>query len=140
MKTIKIIMRLGHIVYSVVRNRCPRCHRGKVFEDDNPYRLRFLFRMKKSCDHCQELYEKEPGYFFGAMFVSYALTSLAFFIVFMMDLLWFHLGISLLYFLLPAVVLISPVTFQWSRLIWLNFFIRYDKNLIDQPILPEPEK
>jgi hypothetical protein len=96
--------------------------------------------MKKSCDYCQELYEKEPGYFFGAMFVSYAMTSLAFFIVFMMDLLWFHLGLTLLYFLLPSVILISPVTFQWSRLIWLNFFIRYDKKLIDRSVLTEPDK
>ncbi|TAH42857.1 MAG: DUF983 domain-containing protein [Bacteroidetes bacterium] len=82
--------------------------------------------MESECSHCGERYEKEPGYFFGAMFVSYALTALVFFIVLVLDFTIFHLGLSLLLILIPAVLILSPVTFQWSRLIWLNFFIRYN--------------
>lgn len=122
-------MALTNILYSVVKNRCPKCHQGKVFQKDNPYNLKYLFKMESVCSHCGERYEKEPGYFFGAMFVSYALTALVFFIMLVLDFAFFHLGLSLLLILIPAVLILSPVTFQWSRLIWLNFFIRYNPNL-----------
>ncbi|HNQ62032.1 MAG TPA: DUF983 domain-containing protein [Bacteroidia bacterium] len=82
--------------------------------------------MEKKCDHCDEIYEKEPGYFYGAMFVSYTLSAIIFFIFLVLDFTIFHLGLSLLLILIPAVLIFSPVTFRWSRLIWLNFFIRFD--------------
>ncbi len=122
-------MALTNILYSVVKNRCPKCHQGKVFQKDNPYNLKYLFKMETVCSNCAERYEKEPGYFFGAMFVSYALTAMVFFIVLVLDFTLFHLGLSLLLILIPAVLILSPVTFQWSRLIWLNFFIRYSPEL-----------
>lgn len=122
-------MALKNILYSVVKNRCPRCHSGRVFEKNNPYNLKYLFKMDKQCSHCNERYEKEPGYFYGAMFVSYAFSALIFFIVLVLDFTLFHLGLSLLLILIPAVLIFSPVTFQWSRLIWLNFFIKYDPKL-----------
>jgi hypothetical protein len=91
--------------------------------------------MEAVCEHCHERYEKEPGYFFGAMFVSYALTAFLFFIVLVLDFTVFHLGLSLLYFLIPAVLILSPLTFQWSRLIWLNFFIRFNPALAKKALV-----
>lgn len=122
-------MRLSGILFSVFNNKCPRCHQGKVFEKSNPYNLKYLFRMQPVCQHCHERYEKEPGYFYGAMYVSYALTSLFFIILFLLDIFFFHLGISLLFLLIPGILLISPLTFRWSRLIWLNFFIKHDPSV-----------
>lgn len=100
-----------------------------VFSKNSAYDLKNLFKMEAVCSHCGERYEKEPGYFYGAMFVSYALTALVFFIILVLDFTFFHLGLSLLLFLIPAVLILSPVTFRWSRLIWLNLFIRYDASL-----------
>ncbi len=122
-------MRINQIMYSVLFNRCPRCHQGKVFEKSNPYDLSNLFRMHPVCEHCQERYEKEPGYFFGAMFVSYGFTAFLFFVILVLDFAFFHLGLTLLYFLIPGVLILSPLIFRWSRLIWLNFFIRYNPEL-----------
>lgn len=122
-------------MYSVVNNRCPKCHQGKVFTKNSPYNLKYLFKMEAVCEHCHERYEKEPGYFFGAMFVSYALTAFLFFIVLVLDFTVFHLGLSLLYFLIPAVLILSPLTFQWSRLIWLNFFIRFNPALAKKALV-----
>src|SRR5262245_55169361 len=50
---------------AVLRMRCPRCRTGRVF--------RSLFRMNDPCPHCGLLFEREEGYFLGAMYVSYAL-------------------------------------------------------------------
>ncbi|MBP6334041.1 MAG: DUF983 domain-containing protein [Bacteroidia bacterium] len=122
-------MRITQVLYSVWNNKCPRCHQETVFEKANPYNLKFMFRMKPVCAHCEERYEKEPGYFYGAMYVSYALTSLFFIILFLLDIFFFHLGTQLLFILIPGILLISPITFRWSRLIWLNMFIKYNPAL-----------
>ena len=120
---------LTEIIYSMAANKCPRCHQGKVFTHNNPYRLQGgMLKMEKTCSHCGEIYEKEPGYFFGAMYVSYALTSgwfISWFIMYGLFLDWytaFFIG-----FQAVTILMLSPLTFRWSRIIWLNFFVRYDK-------------
>ena len=68
-------MRLTEIIYSTVANKCQRCHQGKLFVHSNPYRYSGMLAMEKTCSQCGEVYENEPEYFFGAMYVSYALTT-----------------------------------------------------------------
>jgi uncharacterized protein (DUF983 family) len=57
-------------VKSILRQRCPRCHTGTIF-------LYSIFRgfpkMHDRCPVCDLKFEREPGYFLGAMYVSYAL-------------------------------------------------------------------
>ena len=50
--------------------KCPRCRIGKVF-DGPTYSFRAQ-RMNEFCPHCSLKFEREPGYFYVAMFVSYA--------------------------------------------------------------------
>lgn len=121
-------MMLAEIIYSMAANKCPRCHQGKVFTYNNPYRFNGMLAMEKTCSHCGEVYEKEPGYFFGAMYVSYALTS-GWFIV------WFALynfvlnwtTSFFLIFMAVSILVLSPLSFRWARIIWINFFVRFDK-------------
>ncbi|WP_432670249.1 hypothetical protein [Flavobacterium sp. SM2513] len=51
--------------------KCPHCEKGQVFyKNGNP----FLFqmpKMNKNCQECGHRFEREPGYFFGAMYGSY---------------------------------------------------------------------
>jgi uncharacterized protein (DUF983 family) len=47
--------------------RCPRCGQEKLF--------RGLFRMKEDCGTCGLHYEREAGYFVGAIYVNYAATT-----------------------------------------------------------------
>src|SRR4051794_23965352 len=46
--------------------RCPRCDRGRIF--------RGRFAMHPTCPACGLRFEREQGYFTGAMYVSYVLT------------------------------------------------------------------
>jgi uncharacterized protein (DUF983 family) len=57
---------------SIVQGRCPRCRRGKVFQ--KPFWHPGFSRMNKKCPHCNFRYEIEPGFFWGAMYVNYALS------------------------------------------------------------------
>lgn len=58
---------------AVVNARCPHCHEGRLFK----FKFWNLFnftQMHEHCPKCDIRYEVEPGFFFGAMYISYAFT------------------------------------------------------------------
>jgi uncharacterized protein (DUF983 family) len=121
------------IVYSVVRNKCAKCHQGDVFIYKNPYNLKKFDKMHEHCSACDAKYEKEPGFFFGAMYVSYALMSALFISSFVIDNLWIHSETwQYMTFLVTAMIVSVPLTYRWSRLIWINFFTKFDKEVLLQ--------
>lgn len=121
-------MIIPEIIYSTTANKCPRCHNGKVFEKNNPYSFKKPFEMNESCSDCNLKYEREPGFFYGALYVSYALTSGIFIIWFLADLLWLHMdAVTLVILVVSTMLVLFPVVFRSARIIWLNFFIRFDK-------------
>jgi uncharacterized protein (DUF983 family) len=116
----------GTILHSIFNNKCPRCNEGDIYEDANPYNLKKLFKMHKHCNVCGLKYEKEPSFFHGAMYVSYGMTVAMFIIVFVISqLLGLNLIVSFIA-VIATIVLMIPVTFKLSRLIYLNFFESYD--------------
>ena len=90
--------------------------------------------MPENCSVCGQPTETEPGFYFGAAYVSYALTialSVATFIAW-----WVIIGFSLddkrLFWWLGfnAFFLISLQRWlmRLSRTIWLSFFVKYNPN------------
>jgi uncharacterized protein (DUF983 family) len=121
-------MIIPEIIYSTAANKCPRCHNGKVFENNNPYSFKKPLEMNESCCDCNLKYEREPGFFYGALYVSYALMSGIFIIWFLSDLLWLHMdAVTLAILVVSTMLVLFPVVFRSARIIWLNFFIRFDK-------------
>ena len=57
----------------ILRERCPRCRTGKIFRGSA-----FLGfpKMHERCPVCFLRFEREPGYFLGAMYISYGLALL----------------------------------------------------------------
>lgn len=120
---------LKDTLYTTVSNKCPRCHHGKVFENNNPYSLKNGLKMNKNCPDCGLKYEKEPGFFYGAMYVSYALQVALFIILFTLNYWFFNVSAGVLVtMVITSIVALFPVTFRWSRIIWLNFFIHSHSN------------
>lgn len=120
------------VLYSVIWNKCPKCHKTNVFPE-SAYNLKGFGNMNDTCICCKERYEKEPGYFFGAMFVSYALTAGWFTLTWAIDSFVFHSETwQYLTFLIITIIGFMPITFRTSRLIWLNFFIRFDKDACEK--------
>ena len=56
------------MVNSGLRLKCPRCGVGSLYAKP--------FRMYEDCPHCGLRFEREQGYFVGAIYVNYAATVL----------------------------------------------------------------
>jgi phage FluMu protein Com len=123
-------------LYSVLNNKCPHCHQGNFFENNNAYKLSSFAVMNKKCPRCNEDFIREPGYYFGATYVSYSLTvGLG---IFMYGILGVLLKMDTLPFILVfsgLLLLLMPVLYRLSRLIWINFFVHYKEEATKQQIL-----
>lgn len=134
-------MLLKNIFYSTLWNKCPKCHKGQVFITNNPYDFKKFDKMHQTCSHCGELYEREPGYFYGAMYVSYALMVGWFIITWAINSFIVEAPtVSYLVFLSVTIVLFTTLTFRISRLLWMNLFSKYDKAKEDAEPLSKPLK
>jgi len=93
--------------------RCPRCGRSPLY--------RGWFRMHERCAACGLRYEREQGYFVGAIYVNYAVTVIvAAGTVLMLD--W-TVGLSLAAQLAIGIALgaLVPVLFfRYARSLWLS--------------------
>lgn len=117
---------------SIFRAKCPVCLQGKVYEVKNPYDFKKFDKMYERCDKCNHRYEIEAGFWYGAMYVSYAMTvafSVATFILtYIVDVV-FKLNLdALVYFgmIVLNIIALVPITFRTSRLVWMTFFTSYD--------------
>lgn len=89
--------------------------------------------MHKSCLYCGLNYEPEPGFFWGAMYISYAfsvgivlITGFTLYFLFDDPSLWVYLlSIPL------ALLAFMPFMFRYSRVLMLYFLarIKYDPSL-----------
>ncbi len=130
----------GTKIYSVFTFTCPRCQEGKVFESPNSYSAQ-LAKMNKTCPHCGEDFVREPGYYFGAAYVSYALT-VALWVALLVALISFDaIGIirfsisedPILFLLLGIglLMVLLPLIYRISRVIWLNLFVKFNPDAVD---------
>jgi uncharacterized protein (DUF983 family) len=101
-------------IESVMRQRCPRCHRGRMFRD--------WIRMYDACPVCRYIFEREPGYFVGAMYVSYALAvpTLGLLAVLVHWFLPTWSGLGVLGVTVPLFLPLAPGIFRYSRVIWAH--------------------
>lgn len=116
----------GTKLYSIFSNKCPKCHEGDFFVNKNPYKEGFI-KMHDTCSHCGESFNKEVGFYYGAMYVSYGVNIALGVVLFIlsvlilnMDLFWY------LFLFFCLVVILFPWTMRTSRLIYINLFVKYD--------------
>lgn len=85
--------------------------------------------MHQDCSICGLHYEKEPGFFQGAMYVSYALGVALSVGVLLVNLLF---GFNVIWYFVSntlALFLMAPFLFRWARALYMNIFISYRKDL-----------
>ena len=124
---------------AIVKAKCPRCHRGAVFKY-KAYHPRF-YETNRLCAQCGLIYEREPGFFLGAMYISYAFTvaillgtSFVLYFVFGDPPSWVYL-ISV-----PLVTLLFvPLSFRYSRVLYLYAFggVSYNSLYAKDPVNQE---
>ena len=113
---------------SILTLRCPKCRQGNLFQTGSLIRPGSLFKMHPNCPHCHQSFEPEPGFYFGAMFVSYAINTALFIAAWVaLTVLYPDYTLSMLLGLLTGVVILGlPFTYRLSRSIWLAIFVRFD--------------
>lgn len=117
-------------LYSMLSMTCPRCHEGKLFTDPNPYHFSKIFDMPDHCPKCAQKYLIEPGFFYGAMYVSYGVV-VAYLVAIYVALMVLYPSFTKEFYLLtaiPSALLLTPYFFRISRAIYFNIYVHYDKN------------
>ena len=115
---------MGNSIQNICKGTCPNCNKGKIFEQNGLlYKLR-MPKMHVNCAVCGYKFEKEPGYFYGAMYVSYMLTvGEAIALYFILSYV-FKFGDNFQIFLMIAASMIGLSFFNMriSRTIWIHLF------------------
>ncbi len=109
------------MIQKMLSNKCPNCDKGHIYEEKNIY---FNFRkpkMNKSCSHCGFAFEKEPGFFFGAMYVSYALGIAEAVAVFIIGTVFFEntFDLKILPWIAITILSLSSFNMRMARIIWI---------------------
>lgn len=112
------------ILLDILGNKCPNCRKGNVYDENH---IAFNFnkpRMNTSCSNCNFKYHKEPGFYWGAMYVSYILTVAESVIVFFLSSFLFDTMFDLRKIAVIAIciLILSPFNMRLSRLLWLYLF------------------
>ncbi len=116
----------GSKLYSIATNTCPKCQVGNFFVTNNPYNFKDFEKIKPTCAYCGERFMPEPGFYTGAMYISYALTVAMTVTAFVGFVVIFDNPIEyVLGGLFLAILILTPVLFRTSRIIWLNIFVKY---------------
>lgn len=105
--------------------RCPKCQTGPVFQTSF---LNSKFqKVNDSCSHCGTKFSPEPGFFWGAMYFSYALvvgwcivTASVFYQIYEEPPLFLTSGI-----IIGTTLLLLPVIARLSRLLLIYLIAPY---------------
>lgn len=119
------------LLSSILNCKCPKCRKGDLFAEKVFQRPLKFSKMHASCEVCHQSFEPEPGFYFGAMFISYALnTALLIATWVAMELVLEKYSIWLLLSILGGSMLIFlPAIFRISRSIWIAIFVSYRSDL-----------
>ena len=119
----------GTKLYSVLKGKCPRCHEGEFFKYSVTINPKKITKLYDNCPKCNLKYMMEPSFFFGAMYVNYAIAVALFVGVFVIAKMLF--GLTILQSFIAIVVvsfLLTPFSLRLSRIIWINMFISFRKD------------
>lgn len=120
------MLKKGTKLNSILTGSCPKCQNESMYVDTNPYHLSETLKMHERCSHCHLKYMIEPSFFYGSMYVSYAVGvafATAFFVISFLI-----LGLSLFasfISILVGLIVLLPFILRVSRNIWINIFIKY---------------
>jgi hypothetical protein len=128
-------------LWSLFSMKCPRCRRGPMFNNNNPWNLRKVFSMPQRCPECQQPYELEPGFWYGTGYVSYALSVLYLIITFVLW--WIFIGFSVtdnrffwwMGIAVVSLIILQPWLMRFSRALYLYFFVKYDADYKNTPVV-----
>lgn len=123
-------MKKGTKLYSILKFKCPHCQEGEFFKSRNPYNVKSMSETLEKCPVCRRKFSMEPGFYYGAMYVSYAL-GVAHIVTFIVAkaILGFEMEFwNFIILVGSALAILTPLYYALSKIIWANFFFQYKPN------------
>ncbi len=108
---------------AVFNHKCPRCRQGNMYKT-SALNLSKYASMHTNCEHCNLKFEVEPGFFYGAMFVSYVI-SVSFIGMSFISIYWLLNNPSMTVYIsiiCGVIVLTMPLNFRYARTLMLHIF------------------
>ncbi len=125
----KKLIKKGTKLYSIFNFKCPHCHEGEFFKSRNPYNPRSMSETNKKCSVCQRKLSLEPGFYYGAMYVSYSF-GVAHIIAFWLAKTILDIEVEFWNFIIVvgiALFAVTPFYYALSKIIWANLFMNYKR-------------
>lgn len=127
--------------WSLFTMKCPRCRRGQMFTNNNSWNLKKVFSMHPRCPECGQPYELEPGFWYGTGYVSYGLSILYLILTFVLW--WIFIGFSVtdnrffwwMGIAVVSLIILQPWLMRFSRALYLYFFVKYDPDYKNTPVV-----
>lgn len=119
---------------SAITMKCPRCGQGDLYKNTGIIPKKGMFDMIEKCDHCGLKYEKEMGFFYGAMYISYALNMALFITATVAYYLFFENAVDWRVYIMSYLLLTLILTkwiYRMSRSLWLMIMISYQPDKKD---------
>lgn len=119
---------------SILKAKCPQCQSGKMFKF-SAFKLNGFTQMFNNCPVCHVQFEVEPGFFWGAMYVSYAITCAIMLVVGGAVFISTNADAGFWTYIIPIflVMFVSiPFTYRYARVLMLYLFspIKFNKDLV----------
>jgi uncharacterized protein (DUF983 family) len=116
----------GRLLARGMRRQCPRCGAGDLFIS--------LLSIRDPCPRCGLVFEREEGYWLGAMIVSFAIIEAVFGAAFVltMVLTWPEVPWTALLVIGLVVTAVFPLLISpWTRTLWMA---------LDRAFMPAPDR
>jgi len=108
--------------------KCPRCQKGDMFVE--PFEFSNPTNMNKKCSECGLDFEPEPGFYFGALIISYGISSWLLLLPALLLTLYFKWSVgSAMALAIGVTALVYFRLMRVSRSFYLHTSIRYDSSL-----------
>ena len=121
------MLKKGSKLYSILTGTCPKCQEESMYQDKNPLHLSKLLKMNEKCSHCGLHYQIEPSFFYGAMYVSYAMNVALGVAAFIISYVIFNSNLKTAFaVILISTILLYPFVLRWARNIYINMFVSYE--------------
>jgi len=106
-------------IKSIISHKCPKCENGDVYEKGN---LFSFGKMNETCPSCNYKFEIEPGFFYGAMYVTYGLTIGEAIATYVISQFFIESVYTLIALIFCSLIILAPINFKFSRVIWMYIF------------------
>jgi len=116
---------MGFSFKAVWNYKCPKCRQGSIFTE--PLNIMAPLSMPARCEYCGQKTEPETGFYFGAMMVSYGISTLLFLSIAFILVFYFKWPVEKTMFLIVFLALVLWLwLMRYSRSLWLHFNVRHN--------------